>query len=715
MTLKKFKVLLILHFALSDDIESLDKRGAGAPEFVQLLRSALTSKGGEAVLRCKVKGEPRPTIQWTKQGKPLELSSRITSEYLEDGSIVLTIRDAVDSDAGEYRCEASNDYGSAWTEAPVILAAMGQLPKDGEAPDFIEPVRPVTAKQGTTAVLQGKISGIPEPSVKWYKAGKEIQKSDTRYEIESASDGTQKLILKDAKFEDIGEYRCEITNKWGDAFSDATLTVHATGTLEDGNLGLVVPIFTRTLQETTAKENEHLEFECEVGGSPLPQIRWLKDGQPIESDQRIKQVVDGDGKAKLVIDKARIADAGKYTCEATNDAGKAKTEAPLHVQKADQQELKGDKAPEFTQGLKPVQATEGEPVTLEAKVDGNPPPTVKWYKNGDELKPGDGVTIESSPDGLNKLTIDHAKLEDAGEYKVEALNELGKAESKAPVTVSSGETPLKLKKGLNDQQVPEGSKVNLGVEVEGKPSSVKWYKGNNELQESTQTHIEKVTDEEYKLSIEKAELSDTGNYRVVLSTEKDSVQSSCQVTVTPKTGGDDGTGKPGFKKGLSDQKVPKGAPLKLEIEVDGKPKEIKWYRNGNELKPDGNKVKLEDLGNGKYALVIPSVGDEDFGNYSVVISNDKGTAESKANVSEAGKIENSFYLIRQSDLKLGFLKRGKNGNKGECRSHRTLDIRIQFQIRVRIRRICGRKGRRNFRSWSHRRVDSCMACSRRIC
>ncbi|KAE9550266.1 hypothetical protein FO519_006527 [Halicephalobus sp. NKZ332] len=669
------------YVVIQDDIESLDQRGVGAPEFVQLLRSALTSKGGEAVLRCKVKGEPRPTIQWTKQGKPLEFSNRITSEYLEDGSITLTIKDAVDSDAGEYRCEASNDYGSAWTEAPVILAAMGQLPKDGEAPDFVEPVRPVTVKQGSTATLQGKISGIPEPLVKWYKGGKEIQKSDSRYEIESTSDGIQKLILKDAKFEDIGEYRCEITNKWGDAFSDATLTVHAAGTLEDGNLAMVVPIFTRTLQETTAKENEHLEFECQVGGSPLPDIRWLKDGKPIESDQRIKQVVDGDGKAKLVIDKARIADAGKYTCEATNDIGKAKTEAPLHVEKADKDQEdktplqvqkaeekedkdKSQKAPEFTKNLTPVRVAEGEPVTLEAKVDGNPPPTVRWYKNGDELKPGEGVKIESSPDGLNKLVISESQREDAGEYKVEATNELGKAESKAPVvvdskpvteeskpvaveskpvTVSSDEKPLKLKKGLKDQEVPEGSKVDLGVEVEGKPSSVKWYKDNNELQESRKTHMEKVTDEEYKLSIEKADLNDTGNYRVVLATEKDSVQSSCQVTVTPETTAKDTTEKPGFKKGLSDQKVPKGAPLRLEIEVDGKPKEVKWYRNGNELKPDGKKIKTEDLGDGKYALVIPEVGEEDFGDYSVKVSNDNGTAESKAKVSEAGKIEISFY------------------------------------------------------------------------
>ena len=127
----------------------------------------------------------------------------------------------------------------------------------------------------------------------------------------------------------------------------------------------------------------------------------------------------------------------------------------------------------------------------------------------------------------------------------------------------------------------------------------------------------------------------SGAYRVMLSTETQSVESSCQVTITDAS--DAGDGKPAFRKGLADQKVPKGAPLRLEIEVDGKPKEVKWYRNGDELKPDGKKVKVEDLGNGKYALVIPETGDEDFGNYSVTVSNDKGTAESKANISVQGR------------------------------------------------------------------------------
>jgi hypothetical protein len=75
---------------------------------------------------------------------------------------------------------------------------------------------------------------------------------------------------------------------------------------------------------------------------------------------------------------------------------------------------------------------------------------------------------------------------------------------------------LRLKRGLGDQDLIRGVKLQLSVEVEGKPKSVKWYKGNEELSGSQRTTLEKVTDEIYKLTIEKSELEDTGAYRVVL-------------------------------------------------------------------------------------------------------------------------------------------------------------------------------------------------------
>lgn len=109
-------------------------------------------------------------------------------------------------------------------------------------------------------------------------------------------------------------------------------------------------------------------------------------------------------------------------------------------------------------------------------------------------------------------------------------------------------TELLLKRGLDDQTLPCGVKLQLLVEVEGKPKSVKWFCGNEELISSNQVYITQVTNEVYKLEIEKCELSDTGVYRVILSSDTDSIESSCKVTVYEE--------KLTFRKGLNDQTFP---------------------------------------------------------------------------------------------------------------------------------------------------------------
>lgn len=59
-----------------------------------------------------MRGNPRPTITWIKQGGDvINESEQIHLEYHDDGTIILTLKNATVQDTGEYRCEAENDYG----------------------------------------------------------------------------------------------------------------------------------------------------------------------------------------------------------------------------------------------------------------------------------------------------------------------------------------------------------------------------------------------------------------------------------------------------------------------------------------------------------------------------------------------------------------------------------------------------------------------------
>lgn len=51
---------------------------------------------------------------------------------------------------------------------------------------------------------------------------------------------------------------------------------------------------------------------------PLPETVWLKDGRPIQSNERVSQ---GNYGKSLVIKKVKFEDKGKYTCEVSNGVG----------------------------------------------------------------------------------------------------------------------------------------------------------------------------------------------------------------------------------------------------------------------------------------------------------------------------------------------------------------------------------------------------------
>lgn len=63
-------------------------------------------------------------------------------------------------------------------------------------------------------------------------------------------------------------------------------------------------------------------------GNPLPEIKWLKDGQLLVSDKRHKVLSHG---RFLQIFGAQVADTGRYICLASNSAGDRSRHYNLNV------------------------------------------------------------------------------------------------------------------------------------------------------------------------------------------------------------------------------------------------------------------------------------------------------------------------------------------------------------------------------------------------
>lgn len=77
--------------------------------------------GTTAVLNCQAEGEPTPTIEWSRQGRPLLGNDRFST--LSNGS--LRISSAQKEDTAEYECVARNLLGSVLVR--VTLTVRGEM------------------------------------------------------------------------------------------------------------------------------------------------------------------------------------------------------------------------------------------------------------------------------------------------------------------------------------------------------------------------------------------------------------------------------------------------------------------------------------------------------------------------------------------------------------------------------------------------------------
>lgn len=89
--------------------------------------------------------------------------------------------------------------------------------------------------------------------------------------------------------------------------------------------------------------------------------------------------------------------------------------------------------PEILEPLQSYVIKEGETVVLSTQIVGNPSPKITWYKDGKPIK---GLQPKQDRH-VNTLSLIQPQLADTGEYSVVAVNDMGKAETRATLTVES--------------------------------------------------------------------------------------------------------------------------------------------------------------------------------------------------------------------------------------------------------------------------------------
>jgi len=95
--------------------------------------------------------------------------------------------------------------------------------------------------------------------------------------------------------------------------------------------GEVFPVFLKKPETQITDELGTVILECEVIGSPQPEISWVINGTQVIEGARHRMSYDG-RVAMLVIRKVALEENGKVQCVAQNISGKISADCRLVVQ-----------------------------------------------------------------------------------------------------------------------------------------------------------------------------------------------------------------------------------------------------------------------------------------------------------------------------------------------------------------------------------------------
>uniref|UniRef100_A0A8C4YVD5 Hemicentin-2 n=1 Tax=Gopherus evgoodei TaxID=1825980 RepID=A0A8C4YVD5_9SAUR len=395
-------------------------------------------------LPCPAKGMPKPAVLWLKNSAKL-LGSLSGSSVLDEGSLV--IGSVLPSDSGEYTCLATNEAGSVQKRTKLVVYAPPELRGDG-------PRRNVSILAGQPLTLDCDVSGIPAPTVTWYKDGQLVS-------------CTQSIRVHKVRKEDAGSYTCKAVNRVGEVQRHFHVLVLVSPVV----YGLGSP------HEVSVLAGSEVELPCRTTGVPPPQVEWMKDGQPLAPmDSRIQLLAR---QQVLRIQASQLRDQGKYQCLAFNQAGQQAKTFQLLVYTPPT--ILGSSERLHVVGLF------NRPVGLQCEARGSPAPSITWFKDKQPIVSSARATYA---EGGRRLQLSRAQLSDAGLYTCRASNVAGVAEKAVRLEVY---VPPDIEGDSQESHTVEavvGQLLALECSVSGQPPpALSWLKDGLPLAESNGTQI----------------------------------------------------------------------------------------------------------------------------------------------------------------------------------------------------------------------------------
>uniref|UniRef100_A0A8C5J976 Ig-like domain-containing protein n=1 Tax=Junco hyemalis TaxID=40217 RepID=A0A8C5J976_JUNHY len=359
-------------------------------------------------------------------------------------------------------------------------------------PRFAVPVTDIKVAEGLDAVFECVVTGTPVPVVQWFRGDACATPGTGKYVV-SQKEGLHSLKVKNVGPSDSGLYRCQATNRLGEATCKGSLVVMAqheanavnsetvTGcephrsqkcdlllstTVSPGDQSEIELEFEfephkdgsekpseEERVEFRAEDSESCSFEFQVTEAPPRFVRLISDystfvgasvsfqclvtGSPCPSVRWYKDgvLLEGDRYCaqeddhSLILPRAGVQDEGEYRCVASSAHGETSCSAQLHVRH------RQPGSPCFARQPGSVLCAPGSTAVFEYTVEGRPCPDVLWSKGSERLLSDARRSIAQRPDGSGSLTVWHCVEEDSGLYTCRAVSALGEATCSAELLV----------------------------------------------------------------------------------------------------------------------------------------------------------------------------------------------------------------------------------------------------------------------------------------
>merc|ERR1719259_435106 len=295
---------------------------ARAPYFEKKIRHCKLIEGYNGWFEVIVNGEPRPKVEWRKNGEPINLNNSRYKTVSDptSGFYSLTVTCLVPEDRGEYTCALMNPSGQSQCTAWL-------LPEG----DFAEVLNKERSKQVKDLERQKSRDVVNELSSVFTTTTRSATSRSQQQHQQQAQIVTGTPIRGPQPDEFV------VSEELPEALAKleaAQRARHSSGVnvdVEESKEKIIKPSFKKKPEDTEAREGRLVRFDCVVAGNPRPELSWFHNGLQIFDSSRCKILVNESGVHSLLFMQVTQRDSGTVSCVARNKGGEASFSVQLKV------------------------------------------------------------------------------------------------------------------------------------------------------------------------------------------------------------------------------------------------------------------------------------------------------------------------------------------------------------------------------------------------